>query len=185
MACQSTIRMIRQAKKTCQRDLVGLASLEYINRRETEQKNNKKPFYANQMKKTMRKYVRHWIRILCYIWRTHQYEFRPQYELTPAQATSLQEWQSVIQQHILSDIDESSDRSDYSDRSDRSDSFSRSRDRTPLTQEAKDQIDTKARHFWISMLDHVVFETEYENGIISGLAILGRDFHRHGWMSPL
>jgi hypothetical protein len=73
-ACQVTIRVIKAAQAACHPDVVGLHTLEYINRRETGQNNNEKPFYGRQMSKSIKKYTTHWIHILCYIWSTQNVE---------------------------------------------------------------------------------------------------------------
>jgi hypothetical protein len=73
-ACQVTMCVIKAAQVACHPNITGLHTLEYINRRETGQINNEKPFYGRQMGKSIKKYATHFVRILCYIWRTHDVE---------------------------------------------------------------------------------------------------------------
>ncbi|EXJ86299.1 hypothetical protein A1O1_06669 [Capronia coronata CBS 617.96] len=100
-ACQSTIRVIQAAQKSSHPDVVGLAALQYVNRRETGQKNSEKPFYGRQMGKTIRKYSQHWVRILCYVWRTHDdVEPPPPYKLTDRQRRCFQALQESVQSPV-------------------------------------------------------------------------------------
>jgi hypothetical protein len=53
-----TRRLIRQAFKTARPGKVGRPALEAVNRRETGERSNEKPFYAGQKVVTIRKYSR-------------------------------------------------------------------------------------------------------------------------------
>jgi hypothetical protein len=59
--------LIRQAFKTARPGEVGRLALEAINRRETGERSNEKPFYAGQKVATIQKYSQVWIKILRYI----------------------------------------------------------------------------------------------------------------------
>ena len=95
-ASRATRRLIRQAFKTARPGKVGRPALEVVNRRETGERSNEKPFYAGQKVATIRKYSRVWIKILRYIWRTDGRDSKPDYELTPEQAARLGDLQHSI-----------------------------------------------------------------------------------------
>jgi hypothetical protein len=88
-ASRATRRLIRQAFKTARLGEVGRPALEAVNRRETGERLNEKPFYAGQKVATIRKYSRVWVKMLRYIWRTEGRDSKPDYELTPEQAARL------------------------------------------------------------------------------------------------
>ena len=90
-ASRATRRLIRRAFKTARPGEVGRPALEAVNRRETGERSNEKPFYAGQKVATIRKYSRVWIKILRYIWRTDGKDSKPDYELTPGQAARLRD----------------------------------------------------------------------------------------------
>jgi hypothetical protein len=66
-ASRATRRLIRQAFKTARPGEVGRPALEAVNRRETGERSNEKPFYAGQKVATIRKYSRVWVKMLRYI----------------------------------------------------------------------------------------------------------------------
>jgi len=57
-ASRATRRLIRQAFKTARLGEVGRPALEAVNRRETGEQSNEKPFYAGQKVATIQKYSR-------------------------------------------------------------------------------------------------------------------------------
>ncbi|KAI0993374.1 hypothetical protein K3495_g14810 [Podosphaera aphanis] len=52
-ACEATTLLITKAHQCCRPTNVGLSALEYVNRRETGQQTNEKPFYADQKPETI------------------------------------------------------------------------------------------------------------------------------------
>ncbi|KAF2809848.1 uncharacterized protein BDZ99DRAFT_387244, partial [Mytilinidion resinicola] len=56
-----------KAQQASKASVVGLAAINYINRRETGNKTNKKPFSARQTGKTIVKYSACWLAIVRYI----------------------------------------------------------------------------------------------------------------------
>lgn len=66
-ATRATRRLIRQAFKTASPGEVGRPALEAVNRRETGERSNEKPFHAGQKVATIRKYSRVWVKMLRYI----------------------------------------------------------------------------------------------------------------------
>jgi hypothetical protein len=81
-ASRATRRLIKRAFNTAKPSEVGRPALEAVNRRETGERSNERPFYAGQKVATIRKYSRVWVKLLRYIWRTEGRDFRPDYELT-------------------------------------------------------------------------------------------------------
>jgi hypothetical protein len=57
VACNAMRRVIRQAFHSCRFKVVGQHTLELIKRRKTGAPSNKKPFYARQRVRTIRKYT--------------------------------------------------------------------------------------------------------------------------------
>ena len=76
--------MIRRAFKTAGPGEVGRPALEAVNRRETGERSNEKPFYARQKVATIRKYSRVQVKVLRYSQRTEGRDSKPDYELTPS-----------------------------------------------------------------------------------------------------
>ncbi|KAK4934443.1 hypothetical protein LTR10_024294 [Elasticomyces elasticus] len=99
-ACQSTFRVTQAAKKASHPSVVGLAALQYVNRREPGQKNSEKPFYGRQMGKTIRKYVKYWYCDLCYVWRTYDDDLAPIYRLTTRQKRCLHASRQSVQDAV-------------------------------------------------------------------------------------
>jgi superfamily II DNA helicase RecQ len=146
-ACQVTKRVIKAAQAACHPNVTGLHTLEYINRRETGQINNEKPFYGRQMGKSIKKYTAHWVHILCYIWRTHDVEDpNPPYQFTRRQARCLRSFQNTIE------------------------TFENER-----RLEIQQQMDDACLTFWIMLLDHPLGDHQYESAILSGTAVIGWD----------
>lgn len=150
-ACQSTFRVTQAAKKASHPSVVGLAALQYVNRRETGQKNSEKPFYGRQMGKTIRKYVKYWYRILCYVWRTHDdVDPVPVYRLTTQQKRCLHAFRQSVQD-------------------------------TASTAERRRQVDNACLAWWISVLDHPLGDHQDHSVMVSGMAVLGWDGASRHW----
>ncbi|KAK5263115.1 hypothetical protein LTR96_011463, partial [Exophiala xenobiotica] len=150
-ACQSTFRVTQAAKKASHPSVVGLAALQYVNRRETGQKNSEKPFYGRQMGKTIRKYVKYWYRILCYVWRTHDDDDpAPVYWLTTPQKRCLHAFRQSVQD-------------------------------AASTAERRRQVDDACLAWWISVLDHPLGDHQDHSAMVSGMAVLGWDDASRHW----
>jgi len=105
-ASRATRRLIRRAFKTARPGEVGRPALEAVNRRETGERSNEKPFYAGQKVATIRKYSQVWTKILRYIWRTDGKDSKPDYELTPGQAARLRDLQQSVTVDRVGEDDE-------------------------------------------------------------------------------
>jgi superfamily II DNA helicase RecQ len=156
-ACQVTVRAIRQAQKVCHPQIVGYPALEFINRRETGQVSNEKPFYAGQMGKTITKYSRHLVRILCYIWSTHDDDSPPPpYRLTSRQKSCLTLFQDRVRGY-----------------------------EAHPSEEGYAGMNTACVAFWISLADHELKDHEYDSALVSGAAVLGWHAAKKTWRTPL
>lgn len=96
-ACQATQKVIKKAHCCCKPDIVSLTALEYVNKRETGQKSSEKPFYAEQMVKTIKKYSRRWVKILCWIWRSQKGGLKARYRFTARQKNCFESLQKAAQ----------------------------------------------------------------------------------------
>ena len=172
-ASRTTRRVIRQALQTCDPHVVGRSALEYVNRRETGEKTNEKPFYARQKVQTVRKYSHHWVKILRYIWRTCDIEGRPKYILTSNQGRRLQRLRR------LADREEEVSRIEVEE-----DPIRRGGAR-PTPPDRQRELDAACLEFWIAMFDHELSTGEFESGIISALAVLGLNTEKGGWKEAI
>lgn len=156
-ACQFTVRLIREAQKTCRPQVVGGPALEYINRREVGQDSNNRPFYGRQMGKTITKYSRHMCRILCYLWRTHDVaDSPPPYRLLPQQRQCLVALQEAVDQY----------------------------EEHASPAHAR-QLLTACLYWWIALVDHQLGDNEHISGLISGAAVLGWNSVSQVWKTPI
>ena len=64
--------VIYRAQQSSRSAVVGMAAMNYINRREAGGTTNEKPFNSRQTGKTMAKYSGWLLEIMQYIWRTHK-----------------------------------------------------------------------------------------------------------------
>lgn len=90
-ACRATIRVIHQALKCCHPTVVPRSALLYINRKETGSDNIERPFYSKHKPQTIKKYSSVWVKMLCYLWHSQEWEERPPYQFTATQTEAFQE----------------------------------------------------------------------------------------------
>jgi superfamily II DNA helicase RecQ len=173
-ACRATRALIRTALRKCQdadgEHGVGKAALEHINRREVGSKDKEKRFYARHTAQSIDKYSARWSQVLRYIWRTAEKEERPKYRLTERQRRSLDSFKTLA-------------RRDGEDELEGEQVARRSSARGE--QEWRERMQTAALTFWIAMFDHELRDSEYESGIISGLAVVALNTRAGGWMPPI
>ena len=180
-AVQLVIWMAQQASKA---DVVGLAAMNYVNRREVGSQNNEKPFNAGQTGKTMIKYSGWWVEIVRYIWRTRdlpvvepkedvvQENQRPAYRFTTQQAVLLRKIEAVVgrdpeeEDWFSTQVEEEEE------------------EEQELSQEQEEELQWLALEFMLALLDHRLDDDEFASPLISGMAVLGIDA-QCGWMSPL
>jgi len=178
--------VIWKAQQASRVNVVGMAAMNYINRREIGNNTNEKPFNARQTEKTMIKYSGWWLEIIRYIWRTHALPVvskankerevegqRPPYQLTGRQFAWLQKVQLVVGR----------DRDKEDEWKDALDGDPESED-DELDAEQEEKVEELVLAFMLALLDHSLGDSEYTSALISGMAILGIDA-QCGWVSPL
>ncbi|KAK3617752.1 hypothetical protein LTR22_026629 [Elasticomyces elasticus] len=173
-ACRATRALIRTALRKCQdadgEHGVGKAALEHINRREVGSKDKEKRFYARHTAQSIDKYSARWSQILRYIWRTADKEERPKYRLTERQRQSLDRFKTLARRESASEGDDIAVARRRSVRKE---------------QEWREVMQIAALTFWIAMFDHDLRDSDYESGIVSGLAVVALNTKAGGWMPPI
>ena len=135
---------------------MGLSALQLLNCREIGQSSNEKPFHGRQHRKTIGLYTQHWLRILCYIWRTHDsYAPAPGYRFTRRQRQRFAAFRQAV------------------------DVFDRCQNRIHWQ-----QMEETCLAFWVSLLDHDLGSHQYQNALVSGAAVLGWDAVKQVWKRP-
>ena len=147
-----------------------------INRKEKE-KTPQQPFQARMGDDTKKRYGQVWQRMICYIYRTHQIENRPQYQLTPDQQRELEGLIHLAQQAeddeaIGSEIEDERDENNDND----------NRYNEPQGAPELTPIQRQCLRLCISLLDHQVHSSHYHNAVVSALAVLGVDTEHLTWL---
>lgn len=178
--CWALQMVIYKAQQSSRPTVVGMAAMNYINRRELGSTTNEKPFNARQTGKTMVKYSGWWLEIVRYIWRTHalpqikdnEKEGETQDKRPPYQLTSRQDmWLQKIQAIVGRDGDDD-------------DWFEESDSDEPLEAEEEDVLEELVLKFVLQLADHAIADNEYSSALISAMAVLGIDANC-GWVTPL
>ena len=168
-ACRATRALIRTAMKKCQdadgETGVGKPALEHINRREVGAWDKERPFYAKHTAQSIDKYSARWTKLLRYIWRTADKESRPKYRLTDRQHQVLGEFKRLARREGDGRVGVG-------------------RASVGREREWREAMQMAGLTFWIAMFDHELRDSEYESGIISGLAVLALN-DRSGWMTAI
>ncbi|KAF2841770.1 hypothetical protein M501DRAFT_928798, partial [Patellaria atrata CBS 101060] len=161
--CWAVESVIYKAQRSSTAEVMGLPSMNYINRREAGNDTNEKPLNTRQAGSTMIRYSRVWVGMIGYIWRTYKLEAglpaagngvveedgeegsghertkrRPTYRLTGKQ----QECLSGIIDIVREDKDE----------------------------EDEAQLESNTLAFLLSLLDHQLKDSEYQSALISATA---------------
>lgn len=137
-----------------------------INRKEPD-KMPQRPFQARMGDDTKARYCQVWQRILCYIYRTHQMENRPQYRLTPSQEGELEGLINLGQQAedkgVETDVNSERDKNDNGEGIE------------PPAPPELTPIQRQCLRVCTSLLDDLVHGGHYRNAVVSALAVLGVD----------
>ena len=170
-ACVASQRLIRRAMAICQPSIVGRSALEFVNRREVGEVKNERPFYARQKASTLRKYTAVWAKVLRYIWRSSSRpeQDKPSYRLTREQEEELEGMKAMAKRW---------------EEERGSQSISR-QERSQQKEHQLEQMEELCLRFWIAMFDHELKAGEFENGIISALAVLGLNSEKEGWSTAM
>lgn len=175
-ACRATRRLIRKAMEICNPKNVDRSALHYVNRKETGAKSYEEPFDGGYKVNTIRKYSDIWVKLLRYIWRTHRKEQRPCYHLTAEQARSI---------GLLIDLCSEYEEEEEELRNTEDVSARARQIRRTKIKERREAIEKACLDFWITIFDHEIKDTEFECGIISGLAILGSESMSTEWAQAI
>ena len=168
--------MIQQAQQLIlSRRCTFFARVE-INRKE-EGKTPIRPFQARMGDDTKERYIRIWQQIICYIYRTHQMERRPQYRLTANQQRVLDRLVLLAQQSDSPNaVDESDiDNPNAADEPDECDEGEDSGSDEPQAGPELQPIERECLRFCLALLDHHVHSGHYYSAVVSALAVLGID----------
>jgi len=98
----SFTELVSRAQKTARITEIGLASLEYINRKETGEEKNSKPFHSRFEKNTIKKYSNIFIKILLYLFNTWDLDEneRPKYRKSQKQIEKFDIFQISIRKYL-------------------------------------------------------------------------------------
>ena len=154
-ASMATARMNREVIQVCQHKQIPNSALEYIDRPEFGGRPGWKPFHSQQKVASIRKYSEVWIKILRYLWRTADLETGERPRYRLTEG----------QRHALNEVKEAA------------------RQR-PKGKKWREWLDGKVEEFWMTMIDHMIKGDHHENGLLSGLAILGLNTESGGWAKP-
>ncbi|KAG6148290.1 hypothetical protein E4U37_007506 [Claviceps purpurea] len=159
--CESLDRVMDSAKGLCRASKVGLSALFEINRREIGKK-PAQPFTARMEEDSWTRYKNVWRKILCIWYRTQQQgdETRPPYRFNSEQ-------QAIWDQFVLNARV-------------RDGTLHRSATGTMLSDTSFDYL---CLELIMTFLDHQIPEDDYQNAIISALAVLGIR-EDGGWHDP-
>lgn len=161
--CESLDRTTENARETCRTGTVGLSALFEINRREVRKK-PAHPFDARMEDDSWMRYKEVWRKIVCVWHRTQQLDknSRPPYQFTSTQQSK---WETFVQNAQARD------------------GAFQGGTGTPSVTVSDKLFDQQCLDVIISFLDHQTPEGDYQNAIISALAVLGiRD--DGGWHDP-
>ncbi len=166
LTCKTFTSIVFKAQAASQPNIIGRPANFYISRREFGGESNEKPFYAQQMAKTIQKYMRTIHRIMRFIWHMDDMVQNvnsgqmPAFTLTAIQQRHLCRVKSMARVRVTEE-DDQGDNTDYSKR-----------------------LQDAIVQFWISILDHDIGDSEYSNALVGALAVLGIEADG-GWKSPL
>ncbi|KAK3621118.1 hypothetical protein LTR56_022982 [Elasticomyces elasticus] len=132
--------------------------LEYVNRGECSAESQERPFHSEQMVKTVHRYSGHRVKILRYLWRNAPLDRSPDYQFTAAQKCRF----GVMRQAANKVLEPTRN--------------------TAQRKRRRQRLVEATLEFWIAMFDHHLKDSEFENGVISGLVMLGLDTQTGGWI---
>jgi hypothetical protein len=175
-----------QAQQASKVSVVSTPAMMYINRRELGNTTNEKPLNTRQTGKTMVKYSNVWLEIIAYIWRTYELPVvklsddgeevegkQLLYRLSGRQYVCIERMKMVVGRDKEQDwLDEMA-----SDDGDSDDDYR-------LDEEQEEALEGHVLQFMLSLLDHVLGDSEYTSALISGMAVLGISAES-GWLDPL
>ena len=162
--CESLDRAMESARGVCRASKVGLSALFEINRREVGKK-PAQPFDARMEEDSWMRYKDVWRKIICVWYRTQQQdeETRPPYQFTSTQQAT---WDKFVQNAQVRDG-----------------IFQGMSSGAPGTILSDGSFDCQCLEVVMAFLDHQIPDGDYQNAIISALAVLGIR-EDGGWHDP-
>jgi RecQ family ATP-dependent DNA helicase len=154
---ESFQRVLDTAQETVVSGVAGQAALFEVNRKDQGAK-AKKPFDGVIEEGTKKKYKEVWRQILCYLFRTQDWddEDRPEYELTDRQGDTFDALTEAVEElHGLAHRRGEGSRA------------------SPEEEEKQKRVDRLCLDLCIELLDHNLTHSEYESVVISALAVMG------------
>ncbi|KAL6158268.1 hypothetical protein ACJBU6_04065 [Exserohilum turcicum] len=195
--CWAAEMVIWKAQQVSHSSVVGMPAMMHINRREHGASGNEKPFNASQTEPTMKKYRMVWLQIIAYIWRTYELAVapsnssneaqgrRPAYCLTREQEACLEKMKEITGYDREAEEEEEEEEGQEAARLDRDmDDGDCDSEGDGLDEEQAVALQDQVLGFMLALLDHKLASSEYESGLISGMAVLGVSADR-AWLDPL
>jgi hypothetical protein len=184
--CWAARMVLWRAQQASKASVVGTPAMMYINWRELSNTTSEKPLNTRQTGKMMVKYSNVWLEIIAYIWRTHELPVvklsndgeevegkRPLYCLSGRQYACMERMKMIVGRDKEQDwLDEMASDDGDSD------------DDNRLDEEQEEALEGHVLQFMLSLLDHVLGDSEYTSALISGTAVLGISAES-GWLDPL
>jgi RecQ family ATP-dependent DNA helicase len=167
--CKAFDWMIQDAQYTTVQEVVSQAALFEANRKDANVE-PQKPFDSWMDITTIQSYTRVWKQVLCYVFRAEDEDVqkRPAYKLRGRQQIAVQEVRAIIQEFQEWKQDQPIEDADEDDESDEEIEFI-------------GRIQREILRLCIELLNHPLQDNEYQNVIISALALMGmRD--DDGWL---
>src|SRR5277367_6450351 len=167
--CKTFDWMIQDAQYVTVQEVVSQAALFEANRKEANVE-PQKPFDSWMDITTVKRYTHVWKQLLCYVFRAEDEDIdkRPAYRLRGQQQIAIQEVRAVIREFQAWKQDQPNEDPNEDDESDEEIEF-------------MERIQREVLRLCIELLNHPLQDNEYQNVIISGLAIMGiRD--DDGWL---
>ncbi|KAI9881994.1 MAG: hypothetical protein M1823_006286, partial [Watsoniomyces obsoletus] len=210
--CWAVEMVIWKAQQASSPEVVGLPAMTFIERREVGAADNEKPFDSLQTGRTMTKYSRYWVSIVCYVWRTYKLpdattnaesvvddvsclasEMDGESTSTRASKTKPRYRLTARQTYVLWKIrqvllaasqDRRNSNSDSDSDSHHQDSETELDGASELDEQREEELERHVLAFLVSLLDHQLGDDYYKSALVSATAVLGVDWDR-GWKSPL
>ena len=159
--CKAFDWMIQDAQYITVQEVVSQAALFEANRKEANVE-PQKPFDSWMDITTVKSYTQVWKQLLCYVFRAEdeEVEKRPAYKLQGQQQIAIQEVQAMIQEFQEWKQDQPIEDANEDDESDEEIEFI-------------GRIQREVLRLCIELLNHPLQDNEYQNVIISGLAVMG------------
>lgn len=189
--CESMGRVMDAAQGVCRRNTVGLAALFEINRRDNDKKAGK-PFEARMESDSWVRYKEVMMTIVRVLFRVDVMDDdkRPPFQFTEEQDKLWGDWTESAERRVKARVRQKKEQErerwkrEYAILGSSDDDSSNEEEVERVKTVQADEIDRQGLEFMMQMLDHNIVDNEYENGIISAMAVMGVE-GSGGWCSPM